>query len=57
MDELKTLLKEKIKLCASSINKTSSNEMDLREAQAVEHLSRALNYLYQIEEVFDNGRN
>lgn len=52
MDELKTLLKEKIKLCASSIDKTSSNEMDLREAQAVEHLSRALINLYQIEEVF-----
>lgn len=54
MDELKALLKEKIKFCASSITATSPNEMDLREAQAVEHLSRALNYLYQIEEVFKN---
>lgn len=50
MDELKMLLREKIKLCASYISSKSSNEMDLREAQAVEHLSRALNYLCQIKE-------
>ena len=50
MDELKELLKEKIKLCASTISKTSSNELDLREAKAVDHLSRALSYLYLIKE-------
>lgn len=50
MDELKTLLKAKIKLCASNITERTPNDMDLREAQAVEHLSRALSYLCQIKE-------
>ena len=45
MNELKNLVKEKIKICGNSITPHSSNDMDLREAQAIEHLSRALCYL------------
>lgn len=50
MDELKELLKEKIKLCASNIKQATASNVDLHEAQAVEHLSRALLNLYQIKE-------
>lgn len=50
MDELKELLKEKIELCVSNIRQTTTSNVDLQEAQAVEHLTRALSYLYHIKE-------
>ena len=45
MEELKKQIKEKIKVCASAISDHSNSEMDLREAQAIEHLTKALSYL------------
>lgn len=50
MDEIKSLIKDKMRLCLNSISQISSNETDRNEAQAVEHLARALNYIDPIEE-------
>lgn len=50
MDEIIRTIKQKIKLCADSISTLSTNEMDRNEAEAIEHLSKSLNYLYQIKE-------
>lgn len=50
MDELKEMIKEKIKYCVSCISYHSSRREDCYEAEAVEHLSRALSYLHQIKE-------
>lgn len=50
MDELIKLLQSKIKVCASGINSMSNSVTDRDEAEAVEHLTRALSYLYQIKE-------
>lgn len=50
MDEIKILLKQKIKLLADSITSSTNSEFDLREAEAIEHLSRALSYINQIKE-------
>lgn len=50
MDELKNLLKDKIELCATSINARTPSDVDVREAEAIEHLARALSYINQIEE-------
>lgn len=50
MDELKELLMEKIKVCASGITRGSSSDTDNKEAEAIEHLARAISYLDQIKE-------
>ena len=50
MEDIKYLIKEKIKLCLSGITNASNSESDVNEAEAVEHLSRAYSYLNQINE-------
>lgn len=50
MNEIKSLIKDKMKLCLNSISAVSSNEMDRNEAEAVEHMARALSYIDQIKE-------
>ena len=53
MEYIKDLIKEKIKLCLSGITDASTNESDVNEAEAVEHLSMAYIYLNQINESED----
>lgn len=48
MCDLMIRIKEKIKMCSSGITPTSTAECDVAEAQAIEHLARALSYLHQI---------
>lgn len=50
MDEIKSLIKDKMCLCLNSISNLSSHMMDENEAHAVEHLARALSYINQIKE-------
>ena len=50
MDKIKSLIKDKMCLCLNSISNLSSNGMDRNEAEAVEHLAKALSYINQIKE-------
>ena len=50
MEDIKYLIKEKIKSCLSGITNASNSASNVNEAEAVEHLSMAYSYLNQINE-------
>lgn len=37
-------------ICINKLHKYSTADMDEKEAETIEHLARAYNYLYQIDE-------
>lgn len=50
MEEVKKIIKNKILTCLSAISSVSNCETDCKEAEAIEHLARAYNYLNQNKE-------
>lgn len=50
MDEIKAIIKQKIKICAVAISNLSTPQANNAEAEAIEHLARAYSYLNQINE-------
>lgn len=50
IEELKNIMKSKIVLCASGIDRHSNSGVDKNVAEAVMNLAKALSYLSQIKE-------
>lgn len=50
MDDLIEFLKVKIEVCARAICNSSNSQSNDFAASAIEHLSRSINYLYQVKE-------